>query len=63
MDKKRIISWSLDVRWYDGKEENLTEIDDTTASCVDDYLTGIEEEKEEKLPEEVLVKTWNYENG
>tara|TARA_R100000995_G_scaffold44686_1_gene21049 strand:- start:222 stop:380 length:159 start_codon:yes stop_codon:yes gene_type:complete len=47
-DKKKIISWSIDVKWSDGSQENLTDMDDTTAGVVDDYLTEIENEKNEE---------------
>ena len=48
MKKKKIISWSIDVKWSDGSQENLIDFDDTTAVCVDDYLTEIEKEKNEE---------------
>ena len=48
MKKKKIISWSIDVKWSDGSQENLIDFDDTTAVCVDDYLTEIENEKNEE---------------
>ena len=47
MKKKKIISWSIDVKWSDGSQENLIDFDDTTAVCVDDYLTEIENEENE----------------
>ena len=48
MKKKKIISWSIDVKWSDGSQENLIDFDDTTAVCVDDYLTELENEKNEE---------------
>ena len=47
VDKKgdlRIIGWSIDVKWSNGKEESITEIPDDVASVIDDYLTEIEGE-------------------
>ena len=40
----RIIGWSIDVKWSNGKEESITEIPDDVASVIDDYLTEIEGE-------------------
>ena len=40
----RIIGWSIDVKWSNGKEEKITEIPDDVASVIDDYLTEIEGE-------------------
>ena len=44
-DKLTIIGWSINVEWSDGKEENLSDCDDDTASAVDAWLTEVEEEK------------------
>ena len=48
VDKKgdlRIIGWSIDVKWSNGKEESITAIPDDVASVIDDYLTEIEGEQ------------------
>jgi len=48
IDKKgylRVIGWSINVKWSDGQEENLTDCDDDTASAVDTWLNEIEEER------------------
>lgn len=44
-NKLKIVGWSIDVKWSDGKVENLNDCDDTTASYVDDYLTEQETER------------------
>ena len=48
IDKKgdlRIIGWSIDVKWSDGTEENISDIPDDVAESVDEYLTEVEKEK------------------
>ena len=47
-DKLKILSWSINVKWSDGEEEDLTDCDDDTASAVDTWLTEVEEERNEK---------------
>ena len=47
-DKKgdlKITGWSINVKWTDGTEENITDIPDDIAQSVDEYLTEIEKEK------------------
>ena len=44
-DKLKILSWSINVRWSNGVEEDLTDCDDDTASAVDTWLTEVEDEK------------------
>ena len=51
VDKKgdlKIIGWSIDVKWSNGKEEKITEIPDEVAQYIDDYLTEIEGEAMEE---------------
>jgi len=43
-ERLRIIGWSIDVEWSNGKKENILEVDDTTAQVVDDYLTDYEKQ-------------------
>jgi len=43
--KKTVIGWSLQVTWSDGRDENITEIDDQTAGEVDAFLTELEDER------------------
>ena len=45
-DKPTITSWSINVKWSNGLEENLTDCDDDTASYVDQYLTEVEQQKQ-----------------
>jgi len=47
-DKLKILSWSINVKWSDGEEEDLTDCDDDTASAVDTWLTEVEEERNEE---------------
>ena len=42
---RKVICWAINVEWSDGKEENITEIDDDTASSVDTFLTELEQGK------------------
>ena len=52
VDKKgdlKIIGWSIDVKWSNGKEEKITEIPDEVAQYIDDYLTEIEGEANENI--------------
>jgi hypothetical protein len=44
-DKLKILSWSINVEWSNGEEEDLTDCDDDTASAVDTWLTEVEEER------------------
>ena len=41
----KIIGWTIEVEWSDGKVEKLGDCDDTTAGYVDDYLNEVEREK------------------
>ena len=47
-DKLKILSWSINVKWSDGEEEDLTDCDDDTASAVDTWLTEVEKERNEE---------------
>ena len=40
----RIIGWSINLSWSDGKEDVLTSIPDDIAGMVDEYLTEWEHE-------------------
>ena len=48
-EKLRIIGWSINAKWSNGKEENILEIDDTTAQTVDDFLSDYENEVNAEL--------------
>ena len=44
----RIIGWAVEVEWSDGKIEKLTDCDDATADCVDEWLAELEAEANSK---------------
>jgi hypothetical protein len=47
-DKKgdlRIVAWTIEAVWSDGRIDKLNDCDDTTAGYVDEYLSEIEEER------------------
>jgi len=41
-ERLRIIGWSINAKWNNGKVEDILEIDDTTAQTVDDFLSEYE---------------------
>ena len=45
----RVIGWSINVEWSNGKKENILEIDDQTAQVVDDFLSDYEFEVNSEL--------------
>jgi|TARA_E500000331_G_C17007741_1_gene604961 hypothetical protein len=51
-DKLKILNWSINVKWSNGVEEDLTDCDDDTASAVDTWLTEIEDEKNKQASEQ-----------
>jgi hypothetical protein len=48
-ERLRIIGWSINVEWSNGKKENILEIDDQTAQVVDDFLSDYEFEVNSEL--------------
>ena len=50
--KLKILNWSINVKWSNGVEEDLTDCDDDTASAVDTWLTEIEDEKNKQASEQ-----------
>jgi len=48
-ERLRIIGWSINVEWSNGKKENILEIDDQTAQTVDDFLSDYEFEVNSEL--------------
>ena len=48
-EKLRIIGWSINAEWSNGKKENILEIDDQTAQVVDDFLSDYEFEVNSEL--------------
>ena len=45
----RIIGWSINAKWNNGKVEDILEIDSTTAQTVDDFLSDYENEVNAEL--------------
>lgn len=45
----RIVGWSIEVSWSDGRIEKLSDCDDTTAGYVDEYLSEVEEERSKNV--------------
>ena len=43
-ERLRIVGWSINAKWNNGKIEDILEIDDTTAQVVDDFLSDYENE-------------------
>jgi hypothetical protein len=48
-ERLTIIGWSINVKWSNGKKENILEIDDQTAQVVDDFLSDYEFEVNSEL--------------
>ena len=48
-ERLRIIGWSINVEWSNGKKENILDIDDQTAQVVDDFLSDYEFEVNSEL--------------
>jgi len=48
-ERLRIIGWSINVEWSNGKKENILEIDNQTAQVVDDFLSDYEFEVNSEL--------------
>lgn len=48
-ERLRVIWWSINVEWSNGKKENILEIDDQTAQVVDDFLSDYEFEVNSEL--------------
>ena len=44
-----IVSWSIIVKWNNGNEENIGNVDDDTAQMVDDYLSDYEKQVNDEL--------------
>jgi hypothetical protein len=45
----KIIGWSINAKWNNGKVEDILEIDDTTAQTVDDFLSDYENKVNDEL--------------
>ena len=48
-ERLRIIWWSINAKWNNGKVEDILEIDNTTAQTVDDFLSDYENEVNAEL--------------
>ena len=48
-ERLRIIRWSINAKWNNGKVEDILEIDNTTAQTVDDFLSDYENEVNAEL--------------
>ena len=48
-ERLRVIGWSINVEWSNGKKENILDIDDQTAQVVDDFLSDYEFEVNSEL--------------
>ncbi len=40
----RITGWRLNIKWADGREEDVLDIPDDIAQSIDEWLTELEEE-------------------
>jgi len=47
----KIISWAIDVKWSNGKEEKITEIPEDISEPIDDWLTEIESDYNDNIKE------------
>jgi hypothetical protein len=45
---KRIVWWTIEVEWEDGQREKISNIPSHVASEIDDYLTAVEEERNQE---------------
>jgi len=48
-ERLRIVGWSINAKWNNGKIEDILEIDNTTAQVVDDFLSDYENEVNSEL--------------
>ena len=50
--KKYITSWAIRVEWDNGETEDITDIPPWAAEPIDEYLSSIEEHRQEEGEEE-----------
>ena len=43
--RNKIISWTINIKWYNGTYENISDMDDDISQPIDDFLTEIEDER------------------
>jgi len=48
-ERLRIVGWSINAKWNNGKVEDILEIDNTTAQVIDDFLSDYENEVNSEL--------------
>jgi len=60
MERKTITSWNIHVDWSDGKDEVLADMPDDVSQSVDDWLSSVEEERNEQ--EDMLSKVGAEDN-
>jgi len=48
-ERLRIVGWSINAKWNNGKIEDILEIDNTTSQVVDDFLSDYENEVNSEL--------------
>jgi hypothetical protein len=56
IDKKgdlKITGWSINVKWSNGTEENIIDIPDDVADSIDEYLTEVENDKDDLLAKKI----------
>ena len=46
--KKQIVSWVIEVEWEDGTKETLADLPDHVAIEVDEFLSTVEDERNEE---------------
>jgi len=46
--KNKIIGWTIEVEWETGKTERISELPNSVAQVIDDYLTDVEKEHGER---------------
>ena len=46
--KKQIVSWVIEVEWEDGTFEKIANVSNDTAQYVDDFLSIVEDERNER---------------
>ena len=48
-ERLKIVGWSINAKWNNGKVEDILEIDNTTAQVIDDFLSDYENEVNSEL--------------
>jgi len=45
--KRRVVSWSIQVEWDNGEQEDLIDIPDDVAGTIDMWLSDVEQEEQQ----------------